>query len=457
METIIGVGFNIPSKEKDFLAINTKGSLSDADIVVFSCTFPYDSYKLDKDGYQGHPLYSTTSSNQLLEHFDHWNAELTNFLDRGKVLFILLEEKKTFYLYTGKKKVTERQETTMVGKHHNYEFLPSSLNAEILNGHGSTIYPCSSLVKDFNDAVNEVYQFEAHVKTEVPSSTLFTTKAKDKVLGLHKIYGKGHIVFVPSITLPSSFKTEAGKFNAKAFRWGSRFKESLSGLSKALRAEDNITPTPNWTQQKDYMLPNAVETLKKIKTAEGQISALESKISKYRELLADQEECKNLLYETGKPLEYIVTKTLNALGYEAENFDDGMLEMDQIILSPEGDRFVGECEGKDNKDIDISKFRQLQDALNADFARDEVSEKAYGILFGNPQRLIDPKSRTLDFTDKCKNGAQREGIALVKTADLFQIAQYFTDHVNDEYKKACRMAIKEQLGKVVNFPPIPED
>ena len=82
------------------------------------------------------------------------------------------------------------------------------------------------------------------------------------------------------------------------------------------------------------------------------------------------------MYESGKPLENAVIKALKILGYSAENYDDGKLELDQVIISPEGDRFIGECEGKDNKDIDITKFRQLQDGLNADFEREEVSEKA---------------------------------------------------------------------------------
>ena len=62
--------------------------------------------------------------------------------------------------------------------------------------------------------------------------------------------------------------------------------------------------------------------------------------------------------------------------FKAENFDDGKLELDQVITSPEGVRFIGECEGKDNKQIDITKFRQLSDSLNEDFERENVNEKA---------------------------------------------------------------------------------
>lgn len=114
----------------------------------------------------------------------------------------------------------------------------------------------------------------------------------------------------------------------------------------------------------------------------------------------------DLLYESGKALENAVIKALKILGYHAENYNDGTLELDQVITSPENERYIGECEGKDNKDIDIGKFRQLQDSLNEDFQRDDVKDKAFGLLFGNPQRLINPTERTLDFTEKCKRGAE---------------------------------------------------
>jgi hypothetical protein len=164
---------------------------------------------------------------------------------------------------------------------------------------------------------------------------------------------------------------------------------------------------------------------------------------------------KSLLFEQGKPLERGVLAALKLLGFNAENYDDGTLELDQVILSPEGYRYIGECEGKDEKDIDISKFRQLLESMNADFARDEVAEKAFGILFGNPQRLTEPAKRTLDFTQKCKIGAEREKIALIKTVDLYVVAAYLDENENENFQLACRNAIHSGLGNVVVFPPLP--
>lgn len=174
-----------------------------------------------------------------------------------------------------------------------------------------------------------------------------------------------------------------------------------------------------------------------------------------KERLEEEESLKDLLFESGKRLENAVILALKILGYHAENYDDGVLELDQIITSPEKERFIGECEGKDNKDIDISKFRQLSDAINEDFQRDEVSEEAFGLLFGNPERLVEPSKRKLDFTLKCKSGAKRKQIGLIKTVDLFTVSKYLLENEDEAFKAACRKAIKEQLGEIIIFPSIP--
>lgn len=185
------------------------------------------------------------------------------------------------------------------------------------------------------------------------------------------------------------------------------------------------------------------------------IAELEKENSKLTELFTEQETLKDLLFESGKPLEKAVTNALKILGYQAENYNDGTLEIDQVIKSPEGERYIGECEGKDNKDIDIGKFRQLLDTLNEDFEKEEIKEKANGLLFGNPQRLLQPDKRGVGFTTKCISGAAREKIGLIKTADLFNMCKYLLENNNEEYKKLYRLEIQKQLGTIINFPTVP--
>lgn len=172
--------------------------------------------------------------------------------------------------------------------------------------------------------------------------------------------------------------------------------------------------------------------------------------------MSEELEIKNLLFEAGKHLEHAVTKALKVLGYHAEGYDDGTLELDQVIISPEGERYIGECEGKDNRAIDISKFRQLADAIHEDFERDEVSNEAIGILFGNPHRLLKPADRKDYFTKKCLDGAKRRSYALVRTPDLFIVTKYLLENNNKSYQKKCRETIRNGLGDIVRFPNVPK-
>ena len=50
-------------------------------------------------------------------------------------------------------------------------------------------------------------------------------------------------------------------------------------------------------------------------------------------------------------------------------------------------RCIGEAEGRDNRAIGIDKMRQLEVNVLEDLSRDEVSEPAKGVLFGNAYRL----------------------------------------------------------------------
>lgn len=460
METIIGVGFNIPSEEDDYLSFDSKGSLSDADIVVFNPDLHNTSYTSDygNNSFQGKRLYNTDSSFEVKEHSNHWQNEILNSLKSGKTIFITLTEKIDFFIHTGQKNTSgtgrNQKVTNIVEAYHNYKFLPN-FAFEIVASSGSKIYSYSSLVTNLYECCKEYFAFEAYIKVKEESKNLlFATKSKDKILGRAIKATNGYLIFIPAINLPDSFYKADADYTKDAYAWGKRFKQVLAEIRKSLKTKVETTPHPEWSHNEKFNLSNAIKTKRTIVKTQKKLLELQKNISNLEEVLKEQESLKDLLFETGKPLENVVIKALKILGYSAEGYNDGILELDQIIISPEGDRFIGECEGKDSKDVDVSKFRQLLDSLNEDFAREEVSDKAYGILFGNPQRLISPEERTLDFTEKCRKGAKREKIALIKTADLFNVAKYVLETADENFKIKCRETIKEQLGKVVEFPRI---
>lgn len=468
MKRVTGVGFSIPSKEDNFISLDSLSSLSDTDIAIFSPNFSETSYSSydsnsypSNSEYEGKRLYNKESSAKLLDQSKHWKSELLHFVDNGGTLVVVLSKKEDFFIYTGTKDISgtgrSQKVTNHVAPFTNYNFLPFS-QIEFNAASGKTVVPNSTVFADFYRNFKDYLSFETYLKSDKVSNPSFTTKNKDRVLGANLKVKNGHVLFVPSLNLEVNkfvrhdSKTGKSYWNAEGIKIGKILLNNIVEIDSAIRKTDERTPKPTWITLQDYNLKASETTLAVIDENRREIDKRQAENLHLKKVLEEQESLKDLLYETGKPLEDAVIKGLKILGYNAENYDDGELELDQVIISPEGHRLIGECEGKDNKDIDVSKFRQLLDALNADFEREDVKEKALGLLFGNPQRLLNPQERTLSFTKKCQTGAAREKIGLIKTEDLFRVCRYIAESGDVIFAERCRNAIIDQLGEIVQFP-----
>jgi hypothetical protein len=111
--------------------------------------------------------------------------------------------------------------------------------------------------------------------------------------------------------------------------------------------------------------------------------------------------------------------------------------------------------GPDNKPVNVDKISQLARNLEEDFARDDVTAYAKGLLFGNAYRLQPLGKRGDYFTDKCRATAARMKVALIRTPDLFVAARYLAAHPDAEYARMCREAIFSTEGQEVVFPEPP--
>jgi hypothetical protein len=467
MKRISSIGFEIPGHTDHYIQLNSFSSLSDTDIAIFSPDFHYEHYGYSTtETYEGKNLYSKDSSAKILEHRRHWNLELLNFLEHGGTLIIMLRGKKNFFVYTGEKTLSGTGRNTRTTNHvtdySNYYFLPD-FGITYYAESGKTIVPNDPIISELYKDFKESMSFETYITSDLNLPQTFTSKNKDRILGTRLSFKKGFVFFIPIIDFEDETftkvnpKTDETEWTGKGEKVGKSFLSKVSEIDKAVRKQNESTPAPSWVQNDSYDLKEAKLTITKIAKNKAEIERKTKENERLLQQLEDQESLKDLLFETGKKLESAVTKALRIIGFTAENYDDGKLELDQIIISPEGQRFIGECEGKDSKDIDVSKFRQLLDGLNADFERETTIEKAHGILFGNPQRLVNPDDRSLDFTEKCKSGAKREKIALIRTADLFKICRHIEENNDKKFSEKCRDAIISQLGEIVNFPRISID
>ena len=453
MKNIKRIGYRIPTNVGDYVTLDSFSTISDTDIAVISTNLNNTDYFAFEDfairTYRGKDLYSKELSYLIQEHCEHWNKEIDFFLKRGGTLFVILTEKDDFYIYANKSK--SENEVMLFS---NYKFIPD-YGISYATLCGTKMIPKNSLVNNLHEKFADLLSFSVSISGNL-LTPIFSTEKDSRILGgIFQIYS-GHIIFIPEVKFNIPDFLETNEDDGKEYYTGRAIKKAdilincLIEIHNVINKNQEMTPRPLWID--NFELENVKTTKQKINVLTEKINKESKKLEHLNTMLEEQEEIKQLLYETGKPLENAVIHALKIMGYKAENYRDKDDEFDQVIVSPEGDRFIGECEGKDNKDIDISKIRQLLDNLNADFAKENVQEKANGLLFGNPQRFKSPNERNLDFTNKCKTSATREKIGLILTSDLFSVCKVIIETKDQEYAKKCRCAILEQLGNVIKFP-----
>jgi len=462
---IFTIGYEIPGNDDNNFNFRDDLSLMDADILLISpdSLEPWGDWVRFTTSDGG--CYNVEASNRYKQKMSLLNKEIKDHLKAGKNVFIFLTQEKKEYLADSVYSPKKGQNTYNTEIYSNYNFLPIDIGILTSVSGKHVKFSGNPMFSEFFNKFKDKLEYKLYIEDPKEAQIIFTGKDKTKILGAIYKYGSGHIVTLPILTYNKNdfieFKEDengigAEFWNKEGLAFGNTLVKCLFEIDKKLTNDSEKTPTPEWVSKKQFLGKKEKQLYNLINKNSERIEDIKQENEKLKMELNEETKLKDLLFEQGKPLENAIIKALKILGYQAENFNNGDLEMDQVITSPEKNRYIGENEGKDNKDINITKFRQLVDALNADFARDEVEEKAFGILFGNAERFKEPAERKLDFTTKCKSGAEREKIALVKTIDLFIVAKYLNENVDEKFKKACRDSIHKHLGKIVVFPVVPK-
>jgi hypothetical protein len=316
------------------------------------------------------------------------------------------------------------------------------------------------IFSDFFKIFQKHLKYQLYFEKPSQAHVIFTGKDKSKILGAYFRVGIGNLVVLPYVDYNFDQFTKAKKdkkggqqkyWTPEAGKFGNSLVAKLVQIDRDLRQDSEKTPPPEWSQAIDYSTKKETLLRDSIIAENEKISKINQQIKKLEKELSEEQVLKDLLFEKGKVLEHAVNTALRILGYQSENFNDGNLEIDHVITSPDGGRFIGECEGRDSSAISIDKFRQLEENIQSDLQREEVEEPALGILFGNGFRLTKPEDRAEQFTTKCLSSAKR-GTILIRTSDLYKVARYLSENKDDEYAKECREAILAGKGSIVNFP-----
>lgn len=459
---IASIGCEIPGGYSTYISIDSDVSLFDYDIVLFCPIIQpiVDSFET----YRGKPSLSDSSSFELKNRLTHWQREMRDALHSGKTVIVFLTELNEIYVDTGRREYSgtgrNRQTTRIVSLYDNYKCLP--INLEPINAKGSEMKLASGseVLSSYWAEFKEHSTYEVRLDGKVTKS-LIVTRTGEKTLGAKVILkeSSGTLLLLPHLNLDAEEFTKENKKGE--FRWtkegqqfGARLLNSIIEIDKALRASNSISPAPAWLNSSEYELPNEIIIREKLLEVSKKLDDLQLQKRKLESDLIDEGLLKRLLFEKGHTLEDSILHALKIIGFSANKYKDSESEFDAVFESSEG-RFLGEAEGKDNSAIGIDKLRQLEMNIHEDLSRDEVSEPAKGVLFGNAYRLTPLGDRGDFFTVKCRSAAQRSRTALVATTELFMVVQYLIGNPDEDFSRECRRAILEANGEFVKFPELP--
>lgn len=459
---IFTIGYKIPTFDENYIDFYDGKSLMDADILLISpeLFYPRRSYGGWIEFSSGGGCYDAPTSTEYEKKLSHLNKEVRDFLQSGKSVFIVLSKQEFYMLSSGVSHPRKGENLHSTYTKTNYDFLPISIGTLVSASGRNITFSGNPTFGDFHNKFKNNLEYQLYIENANGAQVLFTGKDKTKILGAIFKVKNGNLIVLPSINYDEEKFTEIkGKekkeyWTKEATQFGKSLVKALVDIDKSLRKGGDKTPPPDWTSEVDFYLAQE-QVLKK--GVEKKTKEIERLILQRKELqikLEEEANLRDLLFEKGKLLENAISVALEILGYKSENYNDGNLELDHIIISPEGDRFIGEAEGKDTSAINIDKFRQLAVNIHEDLQRDEVEKPAIGILFGNGFRLAKPSERAEQFTTKCINTAKSSNCALVRTTDLFQIAKYVKESKDKDFAKRCRDEIKNSIGKIVDFPTV---
>lgn len=379
-----------------------------------------------------------------LDNLQHWKSELENAIQQGKNIYCLVNSNYQI-------KVPNKVKADIFGVPFDlptevsvYEYLFRSIhNFSLSKLNGESLKLSKSASKYLGDSAIENYNllvgYSFYLNKHDGMIPLFLDADEKRVLGGVYLQENGSNVFF----LP--------KFDTSDNKQLHAFVDAVLHTEEHLKYRNPEEKLPDWLDVVDYKTEGELSVIEDLKDIAAQVEELESQKLKKLEHLDDESKWKGLLYLNGTPLEYVVKEALELLEFEVSDYRKEAVEIDVIAQSDKGS-FIGEVEGKDNKGVNVNKFRQLQDHLQYTYESEDFEEGIEkGVLFGNGHRLKSPDERDDCFTDACLKRAKGTSAALVSTVDLFFVVKYILENPNDkEFVIACREKILTSIG-VVEF------
>ena len=444
VKNVITVNCQIPGELGSSASIHSKTSLMDADFALISLE-PF--ILSDMRTHDDRPGLSVGESTRVREIMSYWGKEISDFVEAGKTIFVLLSEYQVAYTQYGEAL-------------SNYDLVPIRMHTAPSSGVSMVLSQGENPLREYWEHFGEYSRYCVYIDPKVSWNPLVKTRTGDRSLGglfRHERGGTGALVALPWLDLHGDgFRDKVGEWTPEAKGWGEQYLKSLSALDDAIRNPHQATPIPDWA--KDWRFETAEEKVlsRRLLEIDEKAKLLDREREDIVARLDDEGKLKRLIFDQGHSLEQAVIRAMRLLGFEANQYRDSQSEFDVVLKSPEG-RLIGEVEGKDYRAINVGKMRQLLTNLLEDSSREEVSQPARGILFGNAYRLTSISERSSEqFTARCKQMAEQFDVVLMRTSALFEVARALADRPNDDFATACRKAIFATSAGEVEFPPVPD-
>lgn len=262
-------------------------------------------------------------------------------------------------------------------------------------------------------------------------------KNANKILG--RIFTKvnSHDTTIESRLAETRFHKAIGlAVSFSVSRSGSRRVPATSGPAIWLPSTDRISSTeavelllreryglrlkatpPDWLEE--FVLPHEIPLCEKIEEVQKEIAELRDGLEDRRRELEVETRVKGILYERGQALEPLVRDALSSLGAEVTPAEEPGRE-DGRFTDPQGQQGMLEIKSSSSA-IGIRDVRQLDQ-----WVRDAIAEEDWdgkGVLVASGWVDVQPEERAEQFASNAIRTAERFGLALVSTDQVFSALQ----------------------------------
>lgn len=355
-------------------------------------------YKFKNDYIENVHCYSWLPSQTYFWHFDY--KDISSRSPLGKAGIKKLKRVKDYKFSSNSFNPTPRygSEIKEIDKTHSFSQYFSALRGEIY----------------FETVINNTALIE-----------IGKPIAKNKVgevVALELPFGQGKFIFLPPLAENSDIEKVSGIL--------------IDCIQKSLHWTQPFTK-PVWASK--YELPGDSEVEKESTTLQGKMMELEKKKQTIGKRKIKLEMLRGLLYEQGKyKLEPSVREAFRILDFQQVLEPEEYEEEYDLYIKEKDLKIIGEVEGT-NKQVDVKKYRQLLDYIEAEIEKDK---NVKGILIGNGFSDIDPKKRTEQFTPQAISGCKRRKFCRMTTYELFKAARaVLSNPCNKELKESIRKKI----------------